>query len=66
MIISVFLFKNFMQKGGNTKRIRKPQEQRRPGLERKMKPQPVFDYPEVKGSGKLKNKIVLITGGIAE
>jgi NAD(P)-dependent dehydrogenase (short-subunit alcohol dehydrogenase family) len=28
-----------------------------------MKPQPVFDYPDVKGSEKLKNKIALVTGG---
>ena len=28
-----------------------------------MKPLPVFDYPEIKGSNKLENKSVLITGG---
>ncbi len=31
--------------------------------ESKMHPQPVFDYPEQKGSGKLKDKIAFITGG---
>lgn len=45
------------------KRLRKSQKQSRPGSERKMSPQPIFDYPTVRGSGKLKNKIALITGG---
>lgn len=39
------------------------QSQELPGSEKKMKPQPVFDYPEVKGSGKMKDKVALITGG---
>ncbi len=52
-----------MQKGGKKKEIRKPQHQPRPGLEKRMKPQPVFDYPEKTGSGKLKNKIAFISGG---
>jgi NAD(P)-dependent dehydrogenase (short-subunit alcohol dehydrogenase family) len=52
-----------MQKGGTKKPIRKPQHQPRPGLEKRMKPQPIFDYPEINGSNKLKNKTVLVTGG---
>ena len=52
-----------MQKGGTKKPIRQPQRQPRPGLEKRMKPQPVFDYPELNGSEKLKNKTVFITGG---
>lgn len=52
-----------MQKGNPKKQIRVPQHQPRPGYEQRMKPQPVFDYPEQPGSGKLKNKIALITGG---
>jgi hypothetical protein len=52
-----------MQKGGSPKKIRNPQQQQKPGSERRMKPRPVFDYPEVKGNGKLKNKIAVITGG---
>ncbi len=52
-----------MQKGGAKKEIRPPQHQKRPGLEKNMKPQPVFDYPNVKGSDKLKGKIAFITGG---
>lgn len=49
--------------GSLKKRIRPPQHQPRPGLENKMHPQPVFDYPEKMGTGKLKNKIAFITGG---
>ena len=52
-----------MQKAAPKKLIRKPQHQPRPGLESRMKPQPIFDYPDKKGSEKLKNKIALITGG---
>ena len=52
-----------MQKGSSKKQIRPPQHQKRPGLEKRMKPQPVFDYPEIKGNNKLKNKIAFITGG---
>ncbi len=40
-----------------------PQSQKLPGSEKKMKPQPVYDYPEVKGSGKMKGRVALITGG---
>jgi NAD(P)-dependent dehydrogenase (short-subunit alcohol dehydrogenase family) len=39
----------------------KPQQQ--PGLESKMEIQPLYDAPWYKGSGKLKNKVALITGG---
>ena len=52
-----------MQKGNKKRQLRKPQHQTRPGSERKLKPQPVFDYPEKKSSYKLKGKIALITGG---
>jgi len=45
------------------KQVRKPQHQQRPGKEREMKPKPAFDYPYIKGSGKLRDKIALITGG---
>lgn len=41
-----------------------PQSQdRQPGREYKMKPRPEFTLPEYKGSGKLKGKVALITGG---
>src|SRR5688572_10894118 len=51
-----------MQKGSDKKQLRPPQHQKRPGLEKRMKPQPVFDYPEIKGNNKLKDKIAFITG----
>lgn len=51
-----------MQKGNKKKQVRKPQHQQRPGIERKLTPQPIFDYPDKKGTGKLKGKIALITG----
>jgi NAD(P)-dependent dehydrogenase (short-subunit alcohol dehydrogenase family) len=54
--------KNAMAKG-NKKPLRKKQEQSRPGKESRMHPEPVFDRPEQKGSGKLRDKIALITGG---
>lgn len=41
-----------------------PQEQAtQPGLEYLMEPAPLFDDPEYKGSGKLKDKVAIITGG---
>lgn len=52
-----------MQKGSPAKRLRKPQHQRRPGVELKMKPPPVAMIAGEKSSGKLKDKIALITGG---
>ena len=52
-----------MQKRSAKKQIFKLQHQRRPGTEKKMEPQPVFDNTEVKGNNRLRNKIALITGG---
>lgn len=41
-----------------------PQEQEcQPGMEYLMKPRPVFDNPCYKASGKLKDKVAIITGG---
>ncbi|MBE9179666.1 SDR family oxidoreductase [Oculatella sp. LEGE 06141] len=41
-----------------------PQAQdRKPGLESKMEPQPEYDYSGYKASGKLQGKVALITGG---
>src|SRR4051812_4455573 len=41
-----------------------PQHQEQaPGLEWPMVPKPIFDYDGYKGSGKLKGKVALITGG---
>ena len=52
-----------MQKGKPARKIRKPQKQKRPGLELRMDPPPIYDLPHEKGSGKLWNKVALITGG---
>jgi NAD(P)-dependent dehydrogenase (short-subunit alcohol dehydrogenase family) len=52
-----------MQKSNSKKRLRKPQKQSRPGSESKMAPQPVFDDPVVRPSGKLNGKAAVITGG---
>jgi len=52
-----------MQKQSPQKKLRPIQKQQRPGIEKRMKPRPVFDYPRIKGSGKLKDKIAFITGG---
>src|SRR4026209_2897477 len=52
-----------MQKINPKRPKRKPQKQRRPGVESKMQPLPVSDELKKKGSGKLTNKIALITGG---
>lgn len=34
-----------------------------PGMEYLMKPLPIFDNPNYKGSGKLKDKVAVVTGG---
>ena len=51
-----------MQKGGKKRPVRKPQKQSRPGEEDEMKPKPdaTNEYP---GSGRLKGKVALVTGG---
>ncbi len=36
---------------------------KQPGMEYLMKPRPVFDNPNYKGSEKLKDKVIIITGG---
>ncbi|HZG25646.1 MAG TPA: SDR family oxidoreductase [Chitinophagaceae bacterium] len=52
-----------MQKNIPQQEIRQPQEQELPGSEQQMTPQPKFDNPNVKGAGKLKDKVAIITGG---
>ena len=52
-----------MQKTNPKKPLRKSQHQARPGQEFKMSPLPVFDNPENHGSGKLDQKVAVITGG---
>ncbi len=51
-----------MQKAGKKRPLRKPQSQRRPGLESRMRPEPLADMLQVP-SGKLIGKKALITGG---
>ncbi len=38
-------------------------QNKQPGMEYIMTPQPIFDNPNYKGSGKLKDKVAIITGG---
>lgn len=52
-----------MQKSNPKKPIRKPQKQDKPGIELEMSPVPVAEREEEVGSGKLMNKVALITGG---
>lgn len=50
-----------MQKGGEEKKVRKEQSQRKPGLEHKMTPKPKALKPEP--PRKLDGKVAIITGG---
>ena len=38
-------------------------QSKQPGMEYLMNPRPIFDNPDYKGSGKLKDKVAIITGG---
>ena len=51
-----------MQKGGKKRPLRKPQRQRKPGLESKMTPVPVATS-EQPGSKRLQDRVAFITGG---
>jgi NAD(P)-dependent dehydrogenase (short-subunit alcohol dehydrogenase family) len=51
------------QKGSRPKNPLPKQKQRRPGIESKIDPRPQFLAPNYKGTGKLKGKVALITGG---
>ena len=51
-----------MQKSNPKRILKKPQSQSRPGQESKMKPRPDYTSSYL-GAGKMKNKILLITGG---
>jgi NAD(P)-dependent dehydrogenase (short-subunit alcohol dehydrogenase family) len=44
-------------------KTKEPQQQERPGSEAEMRPTPVYDDKTKKGSGKLLNKVAVITGG---
>ena len=44
-------------------KLQPAQSQELPGNESEMTPKPEYDRPDYKGSGKLKGKVALITGG---
>jgi NAD(P)-dependent dehydrogenase (short-subunit alcohol dehydrogenase family) len=53
-----------MAKSGQKRKVRPAQRQRRqPGRESKMTPRPLAERREYRGSGKLRGKVALITGG---
>jgi len=51
------------QKGSKPKSPLPMQKQPRPGIEKEMEPKPQYKAPVYKGSGKLKGKAAIITGG---
>ena len=61
--------KSASRKGGRTRDEEQPkspmpaQHQAKPGIESEIRPQPEYEAPRYKGSGKLQDKIALITGG---
>lgn len=60
----VYHYYGYEEKCENTPVAFPPQHQDvQPGIESEMVPQPIFDNPDYVGSGKLKGKIALITGG---
>ena len=50
-----------MQKGGESKEVRPPQEQEMPGIQEEMTPKPVSERPEP--DKKLGGKVAIVTGG---
>jgi NAD(P)-dependent dehydrogenase (short-subunit alcohol dehydrogenase family) len=55
---------NKSKPSGEPKKTRPPQKQnRQPGIEAKMDPRPVASDPKHQGSGKLQDRVALITGG---
>ena len=57
------------KRGGSRDQSRKPkppfppQHQPKPGLEAELEPRPRYEAPNYRGSGKLKDRVALITGG---
>ena len=58
-------YKYYDREKSNIYNILAPEQSqdRQPGIEYIMKPLPIFDNPNYKGSGKLKNKVAIVTGG---
>lgn len=53
-----------MSKSGQSRQVNPPQHQnQQPGIESKMTPRPEADDASYRGSGKLRSKVALITGG---
>lgn len=52
-----------MQKGGEKKQVRPPQEQPKPGIQERMQPEPQSFRPETASAKKLQDKIAIVTGG---
>ena len=48
---------------GKSKTQPRQQQARRPGLESEMRPRPRVEDPKHKGTGKLRDKVAIITGG---
>ena len=51
------------EKNGKVKAQPRQQQSRRPGLESEMRPRPRIEDPKHKGTGKLRDKVAIITGG---
>jgi len=51
------------QSGGRPKNPLPKQKQPKPGIEKEMTPRPQYKAPKYKGSGKLKNRAAIVTGG---
>jgi NADP-dependent 3-hydroxy acid dehydrogenase YdfG len=56
---------NSMIKKNKISKLRKPaqKQNKKPGVEAKMHPKPISEYPYYKGSDKLLNKVAIVTGG---
>ncbi|PYT01102.1 MAG: short-chain dehydrogenase [Acidobacteria bacterium] len=54
---------NNKQSGSRPKNPMPKQKQERPGIEKKVTPRPQYEAPNYRGSGKLKDRAAIITGG---
>ncbi len=66
LVLKWYFFCLFIFKEDSTmpeEQLQPPQSQETPGTESEMTPKPKADDAQYKGSGKLKNKVALITGG---
>jgi hypothetical protein len=64
MAYPMYPYLGWEQQCSNVPVVFPPQHQNRhPGLEYLMNPRPISDNPDYMGSGKLKNKVAIVTGG---